>query len=89
MLGMRYGGDEFVIFGGFDKTEEQKVECLMQSIRDDIREVNTLGKYPFQVSMSMGTCCKRAQEVEDLGQLIEQADQMMYEEKRKKKKGKR
>ena len=85
MLGMRYGGDEFVIFGGFAAGEHQKVEQVAESIREDIREVNASGKYKFTVSVSMGGSGWKAREVDDLGKLIEQADKQMYEEKRKKK----
>lgn len=89
MLAMRYGGDEFVILGGFKKDEKQKVEFVLQSIREDIQDVNRSQKYPFKLSVSMGTCCCKVKEIDELAQFIEQADQMMYEEKRQKKKGKK
>lgn len=85
MLGMRYGGDEFVIFGGFAVGEKQKVERVVESIREDIRLVNASGKYKFTVSVSMGGSGWRARDVDNLGKLIEQADKQMYEEKRMKK----
>lgn len=85
MLSMRYGGDEFVLFGGFDADEGAWVEHIAESIRRDVRDANASGQYEFPLSLSMGGSGWRAREVEDLSKLIEQADQQMYEEKRKKK----
>lgn len=89
MLGMRYGGDEFVIFGGFAEGEGNIVEQLAENIRTDIKKVNDSGKYPFKVSVSMGGSGWKAREVEDLDVLIEQADVKMYQEKRAKKLGRK
>ena len=85
MLGMRYGGDEFVLFGGYKDGEEYKVERIVDSIREDFREVNQSGKYPFILSASMGVSKWKAKDIDSLDAVIEQADQRMYEEKRQKK----
>lgn len=85
MLGMRYGGDEFVLFGGFADGEEYKLQQILDSIHDDIAEVNASGKYEFTLSSSIGASYYKAREVESLDELIEQADQKMYQEKREKK----
>jgi len=85
MLGMRYGGDEFVLFGGYKDGHEYKLERILQSIRDDMKEVNDSGKYPFTLSASMGVSTWKAREIASLDEVIEQADQKMYAEKRAKK----
>ncbi len=85
MLGMRYGGDEFVIFGGFKDGEEEKLESVLESIRADFKEVNESGKHPFVLSASMGVSTWKAREIASLDKVIEQADQKMYLEKRAKK----
>lgn len=85
MLGMRYGGDEFVILGGFADGEEAQVDELVAAIKGDIIRVNEARKYPFLVSVSIGTSAWKAREVENLEALIEKADKEMYEEKRRKK----
>lgn len=85
MLGMRYGGDEFVLFGGFKDKERKKVDQIVESIRQDIKEVNESGKYPFKLSASIGVSSWKANEISSLDAVIEQADKEMYEEKRKKK----
>lgn len=89
MLGMRYGGDEFVIFGGFADGERAKVDSLAENIKADIERVNASRKYPFKVSVSMGGSGWKARDIESLDVLIEQADKEMYQEKRRKKMGRR
>lgn len=85
MLGMRYGGDEFVLFGGYKDNEEYKVDRVLESIHEDIKEVNDSGKHPFKLSASMGVSKWKAREITSLDEVIEQADQKMYAEKREKK----
>jgi len=85
MLGMRYGGDEFVLFGGYKDGQGDIVDRVVQSIRDDMRETNQSGKHPFKLSASIGVSTLRAREIDSLDNVIEQADQKMYQEKRAKK----
>lgn len=85
MLGMRYGGDEFVLFGGFAEKDKAKVDQIVESIKEDIKEVNESGKYPFTLSASIGVSCWKARDIDSLDNVIELADQQMYEDKRKKK----
>jgi len=85
MLGMRYGGDEFVLFGGYKDKEEYKLDRVLESIRMDMQEVNDSGKHPFTLSASMGVSKWKAREITSLDEVIEQADQKMYAEKRAKK----
>lgn len=89
MLGMRYGGDEFVIFGGFADSERDMVYKLIASINTDIERVNASRKYPFRLSVSIGESCRKAAEIDNLEVLIEQADKEMYQEKRRKKMARR
>jgi len=86
MLAMRYGGDEFVVFGGFGKDERKIVEDFAAAINRDIDEINESGKYPFHLSVSMGGSGWLARDIEDLSGLIKQADEKMYIHKREKKK---
>ena len=85
MLGMRYGGDEFVLFGGYKDGHEYKLDRVVESIREDMKEVNESGKHPFTLSASMGVSTWKAREIDSLDEVIEQADQKMYQEKRAKK----
>lgn len=83
MLVMRYGGDEFVVFGAYEK--ESEIELLIQSIQASMDRRNKSGEFSFTISASMGVSTYKAQEVKDLNMLIEIADKKMYEQKRKKK----
>lgn len=85
MLGMRYGGDEFVLFGGYKDGEDYKVDRVLDSIHEDINEINASGKHPFTLSASMGVSKCKARNLESLDAVIEEADKRMYEEKREKK----
>lgn len=85
MLGMRYGGDEFVLFGGYKDGEEYKVDRVVESIHEDFKEVNESGKHPFKLSASLGVSKWKARDITSLDAVIEQADKRMYEEKREKK----
>ncbi len=83
MLAMRYGGDEFVLFGSF--TERNEVEDLIAGIRKSIDTINTSGRYKFKLSTSLGGSGYKATDIDDLSVLIDLADQNMYLEKRRKK----
>lgn len=81
-IAMRYGGDEFVIMG------EQDGDGRMGNLEDGLRKGMDLWNRKndiFCLSASIGGSSFRADEVEDLGRLVEQADRRMYEEKRGKK----
>ena len=82
MLAMRYGGDEFVVFGSYE--EEMEIEYLLAGIQASIDRRNALGKYPFQLATSIGVSKYHAVEVKELSEVIDLADANMYEQKRKK-----
>lgn len=81
-LAMRYGGDEFVIFGSL--MPEGRMEELLQTIRCEMDAWNNSNK-AFKMSASVGSSRFMAEEIGDLSERIEQADKRMYEEKRSKK----
>lgn len=81
-LAMRYGGDEFVIFGSL--MPEGRMEELMQTIRCEMDAWNNSNK-DFKMSASVGSSRFLAEEIGNLSERIEQADKRMYEEKRLKK----
>lgn len=85
MLSMRYGGDEFVIFGGYS-SDENIAKNVVSTIRQDIANTNDSHILSFPLSVSIGVSSWKATEIDDLSKLIEQADKEMYEEKRAKKK---
>lgn len=82
MLAMRYGGDEFVVFGSYE--EESEIEYLIKAIQNSMEFRNSTGQNVFTLSASIGVSTYRAQEVHELSEVIDLADAKMYEEKRKK-----
>ena len=85
MLAMRYGGDEFVVFGSYK--EESEIEYLIKSIQNSMDFRNSTGKNVFTLSASIGVTTYRAKDVAELSEVIEIADANMYEKKRKKREG--
>ncbi len=82
---MRYGGDEFVIFSGCDTASE--AHRMITDIHQNIDERNRSGENPFQIEVSMGAAIYSSSKIRDLSLLIEDADQKMYQEKKKRKAG--
>ena len=82
---MRYGGDEFVVFGSYE--EDQEIEILLQAIQASIDRRNLSGENSFTLSTSIGVTKYHAQDVNELSDLIDIADANMYEQKRKKREG--
>ncbi len=81
---MRYGGDEFVIFGKCDS--EQEVENRMYRIHDELNEINRDTTRKYRVETSIGKHFCNAKEIGDLNKMIENADRKMYQDKMKKRK---
>ena len=84
MLAMRYGGDEFVLFGGY--TQQAEIDDLIENIHSSIATFNDSKPNPVSLSTSIGISSYKACEIDDLSVLIDQADHRMYIEKREKKK---
>ncbi|MBR5360199.1 MAG: GGDEF domain-containing protein, partial [Lachnospiraceae bacterium] len=80
---MRFGGDEFVVFGITD--EEDKVRKKIIGIQDSIAEFNKSGKYsPHKLGVSMGYTIIEPDTQKTLFKFIEDADGKMYKVKREK-----
>jgi len=82
-LGMRYGGDEFVLFGKCQQGETE--ESLLAELRKNMEYRNRISRYPFKLHASIGISIYDAKEVDKLENMVELADRKMYEEKRQKK----
>lgn len=82
MLAMRYGGDEFVVFGSYE--EDSEIDYLIESIQGSMERRNKTGNHVFELSASIGVSKYVAKDVKELSELIDIADAEMYEQKRKK-----
>lgn len=77
---MRYGGDEFVVFGKCAGSEY--ASHVVRRVNQNIDAFNSTAGY--QISCSIGMSIHEAGHITDLNTLIEEADKKMYEAKRKK-----
>ena len=79
----RMGGDEFEAV--LVLNEVGRVGKFIRGVRNNIREINLSGKYPFELSASIGTC--EVQDWHGVAESMKKADKAMYLEKKAKKKG--
>ena len=79
---MRYGGDEFVVFGKGKSSAE--VESDIVRIRKAMEELNHSGGRLYKIDASIGYHMVPYDNEKPLSALIEMADQEMYKEKREK-----
>lgn len=80
---MRYGGDEFVLFGRI--AGEKELEVLLENIKSSMKKRNMSNQYVFSLGASIGHTMYKATEIRDLNEIIGLADQKMYLEKKNKK----
>ncbi len=81
---MRYGGDEFVIFGVC--VDEAQVMAQIDGIETAMQKRSEDVTLRFTVDASVGFMKYPAEAIKDLNELIELADKKMYEEKKRKRK---
>lgn len=79
----RLGGDEFVVLL---QEEKPNTEVMLERLHSTIYEYNQSNNQPFDVSMSTGIVHYDPQKSKDLDHLITLADELMYQQKRAKKK---
>ena len=79
---MRYGGDEFVVFG--KGLSEEEVKKYVERIRKAMAELNSSGNRQYKIDASIGHHMVPFDNDKPLSALIELADQDMYKEKRAK-----
>ena len=83
---MRYGGDEFVVFGR--GLTESEIAGRINTIRKAMNEVNSKDGRTYQINASIGYHIAPYNGGASINELIELADQNMYKEKREKHKNK-
>lgn len=82
----RLGGDEFVVFL-MDGNEPMNIEALKKRLTSAVDKWNQLEERPYRLAMSVGALhhdFKKNRTAEDL---LREADELMYEQKRHKKRG--
>ena len=80
-IAMRYGGDEFVLFGQCHSQND--AEGIIEIIDQEINQINEK-KEIFELSYSMGISFLDAVNIDNLNSFMEEADKKMYESKKRK-----
>ena len=80
---VRYGGDEFVVFLPMDSAED--VEKLIEAIRHAIPEAAGRRGVPLTPGISTGYVLSSPQSPKTLDQYVQEADNLMYIEKKRRK----
>ena len=79
----RFGGDEFIIFGAGSSQED--IEPFESAFRKRLEKLNQIIDKPYSIEASIGTIVTIVKPDAKLFSLISQADQLMYERKKRKK----
>ncbi len=82
----RFGGDEFIVFAADFSDEDAKQ--LTAKIQENILWFNNASDNGYELSASTGYVIAVPKMGEDLFRFVTEADKVMYETKRKKKKSK-
>lgn len=81
----RYGGDEFCIAG---EMEEKDVEKLIENLYKNLNVINAKAHCSYDIGMSVG-CAQFTKEVHTIPDLINRADEDLYQRKGEKKRERR
>lgn len=79
----RFGGDEFIIFGA--ATGMGDIEPLESAFLEQLEKMNRMIDKPYNIDASIGTVVTDVKPDIPLFSIITQADEIMYERKKKKK----
>lgn len=78
----RFGGDEFIILGS--GAHDGDVELLENNFKKQLEHINAIINKPYKISASIGSIMSEVSDDLMLFTLITEADEMMYEKKKKK-----
>ena len=79
----RLGGDEFTIF--VTNTVNCIIKIPLERLQENLRRYNARHLHPYQLSISLGTICVAAEDESTIEELLIKADEIMYENKKRKK----
>lgn len=78
----RLGGDEFAVFP--ISSSDQGLKAAVNRFHEKTAEFNRSGVCPFTLSFSLGLASYEPEKPSTIDELLDRADQRMYEEKRRK-----
>ncbi|HEY6880225.1 MAG TPA: PAS domain S-box protein [Polyangiales bacterium] len=76
----RLGGDEFVVLAEGDR---EFARMVGQRVQFNVNQLNARELHPFTLSVSVGITSYAPEETRSLGQLLQSADKLMYDAKRR------
>lgn len=76
----RIGGDEFVVLAV--ENSKECSEILTGHLQKNLKAHNTKGSRPYKLSLSVGTVRYNSQHPCSIDELLDEADRLMYEQKR-------
>jgi diguanylate cyclase (GGDEF)-like protein len=80
----RVGGDEFVALA--IETSKMNADILVNRLQENVRAYNEKKVHSYRLSLSVGVACYSPDECPfSIDELLNRADKLMYEQKRKKK----
>jgi diguanylate cyclase (GGDEF)-like protein/PAS domain S-box-containing protein len=79
----RLGGDEFAMLA--QNVTGDYMESINARLEESLRDYNAQGRHSYELSLSLGIMSVEPDTTATVEELIAQADQLMYEHKRKKK----
>ena len=77
----RYGGDEFIVF--ISDVEDSIVDKIKNRIQDNVKTFNKNNKYNYELGLTLGHSKYDASKKQSLQEVINDADQDMYNNKMK------
>ena len=76
-IGIRYGGDEFIVIAG--NADSKNAEDLRRSIISFVEKENRLGVNPFKFSISVGYVLTDPKSKRTVNDYVDEADRLMYD----------
>ncbi|MCP2520887.1 GGDEF domain-containing response regulator [Candidatus Aminicenantes bacterium AC-708-M15] len=82
----RIGGDEFVVLGLVTSWRGEKTlsEILIGRLEEKLNAFNLKSSLPYKLSISAGLVAFDSSSIKNIDELLEEADKLMYEHKRRK-----
>lgn len=77
----RFGGDEFVVLA-IDVRKEDRI-VIIDRLQKKIEDYNNIKKRPYTLSISIGAVFCESGNITEIENIIDKADKLMYEEKKK------
>lgn len=75
----RYGGDEFVVLGAVEKSED--LHKVINRLKENVAQFNVQKIVPYTISLSMGYDCCSGKSEFNITEFLKHLDNLMYQDK--------